>query len=133
MNAQTNAINQGYNVVTRYPRADYVCIDAEEARLAFGDRSAPLTDVIDELAGRLETRLFTVTRGPEGSMVRDAEGEVVTMQEIFHFERHGVDKDGQVLGELVPTGIRPHFAKRLKLAGIELPAHLFERRERAAV
>ncbi len=61
------------------------------------------------------------------------EGEVVTMQEIFHFERYGVDKDGQVLGELVPTGIRPHFAKRLKLAGIELPAHLFERRERAAV
>jgi pilus assembly protein CpaF len=61
------------------------------------------------------------------------EGEVITMQEIFHFERHGVDKEGQVLGELVPTGIRPHFAKRLKLAGIELPAHLFERRERAAV
>jgi pilus assembly protein CpaF len=61
------------------------------------------------------------------------EGEVVTMQEIFHFERHGVDKDGQVLGELVPTGIRPHFGKRLKLAGIELPSQLFERREREAV
>jgi pilus assembly protein CpaF len=61
------------------------------------------------------------------------EGDVVTMQEIFHFERQGVDKDGQVLGELVPTGIRPHFARRLKLAGIELPTHLFERRERAAV
>ena len=61
------------------------------------------------------------------------EGEVITMQEIFHFERYGVDKDGQVLGELVPTGIRPHFAKRLKLAGIELPSQLFERRERAAV
>ena len=61
------------------------------------------------------------------------EGEVITMQEIFHFERLGVDKDGQVLGDLVPTGIRPHFAKRLKLAGIELPSHLFERRERAAV
>jgi pilus assembly protein CpaF len=65
--------------------------------------------------------------------VTGMEGEVITMQEIFHFERHGVDKEGQVLGELVPTGIRPHFAKRLKLAGIELPAHLFERRERAAV
>jgi pilus assembly protein CpaF len=61
------------------------------------------------------------------------EGEVVTMQEIFHFERYGVDKDGQVLGELVPTGIRPHFGRRLKLAGIELPSQLFERREREAV
>jgi pilus assembly protein CpaF len=65
--------------------------------------------------------------------VTGMEGEVVTMQEIFHFERYGVDKDGQVLGELVPTGIRPHFTQRLKLAGIELPSHLFERRERAAV
>jgi pilus assembly protein CpaF len=61
------------------------------------------------------------------------EGDVVTMQEIFTFERRGVDKEGNVLGELVPTGIRPHFAKRLQLAGIQLPVHLFERRERAAV
>jgi len=65
--------------------------------------------------------------------VTGMEGEVVTMQEIFHFERYGVDPDGQVQGELVPTGIRPHFARRLKLAGIELPQHLFERHEREAV
>jgi len=56
------------------------------------------------------------------------EGEVITMQEIFHFDRRGVDQNGNVLGELVPTGIRPHFAKRLQLAGIQLPAQLFERR-----
>jgi pilus assembly protein CpaF len=61
------------------------------------------------------------------------EGEVITMQEIFTFERRGVDADGNVLGELVPTGLRPHFAKRLALAGIPLPAHLFERRDRDAV
>ena len=61
------------------------------------------------------------------------EGDVVTMQEIFVFERRGVDQDGNVQGDLVPTGLRPHFAKRLQLAGIALPIHLFERRERAAV
>jgi pilus assembly protein CpaF len=61
------------------------------------------------------------------------EGDVVTMQEIFVFERRGVDQNGNVLGDLVPTGIRPHFAKRLQLAGITLPLQLFERRERAAV
>ena len=91
VNAQTNAINQGYNVITRYPRADYVCIDAEEARLAFRDRSAPLTDVIDRLAEQLGTNLFTVTRGPEGSMVRDAAGEVVT---VPTFSREVVDTTG---------------------------------------
>jgi pilus assembly protein CpaF len=65
--------------------------------------------------------------------INGMEGDVITMQEIFVFERRGVDQDGNVLGELVPTGIRPHFAKRLQLAGIHLPAQLFERRERSAV
>jgi len=91
LNAQTNAINHGYNVVTSYPRADYVCIDAEEARLAVRDRSAPLTDVIDRLAVQLGTSLFAVTRGPEGSMVRDADGDVAT---IPTFTREVVDTTG---------------------------------------
>ena len=56
------------------------------------------------------------------------EGEVVTTQEIFKFERHGMGEDGAVLGELIPTGIRPSFAERLRVAGMPLPADLFERR-----
>jgi rfaE bifunctional protein kinase chain/domain/rfaE bifunctional protein nucleotidyltransferase chain/domain len=91
VNAQTNAINQGYNVITRYPRADYVCIDTGEARLAFRDRSAPLTDVIDRLAEQLGTKLFTVTRGPEGSMVRGEDGDVVN---VPTFSREVVDTTG---------------------------------------
>jgi pilus assembly protein CpaF len=50
------------------------------------------------------------------------------MQEIFTFERKGVDEEGNVLGALVPTGIRPRFAERVRLAGVPLPANLFERR-----
>jgi sugar/nucleoside kinase (ribokinase family) len=68
-----------------------VCIDAEEARLAFRDRSAPLTDVIDRLAGQLGTSLFALTRGPEGSMVRSADGELIT---IPTFSREVVDTIG---------------------------------------
>ncbi|MEN8159674.1 MAG: CpaF family protein, partial [Myxococcota bacterium] len=56
------------------------------------------------------------------------EGEVVTMQEIFKFERYGIDDDHNVLGELLPTGIRPSFTERLRIAGVALPAELFERR-----
>jgi pilus assembly protein CpaF len=56
------------------------------------------------------------------------EGEVVTTQEIFKFERHGIDDDGNVMGELFPTGIRPSFTERLRVAGVPLPADLFERR-----
>ncbi len=56
------------------------------------------------------------------------ESEVITMQEIFSFERQGVDPDGRVKGEIVPTGLRPRFAEKLRIAGIELPTSLFERR-----
>ena len=55
------------------------------------------------------------------------EGDVVTMQEIFHFDRHGIDAEGKVVGELVPTGLRPACSEKLKLAGFELPWQLFER------
>jgi pilus assembly protein CpaF len=57
------------------------------------------------------------------------EAEVVTMQEIFKLERYGVDEDGKVLADLVPTGLRPRFADKLRLSGIELPADLFQVRE----
>ena len=61
------------------------------------------------------------------------EGEVVTMQELFTFERLGIDEDGKVIGQLVPTGLRPSFAEQLRIAGVELSADLFEFRENAAV
>jgi pilus assembly protein CpaF len=60
--------------------------------------------------------------------VTGMEGEIVTMQEIFTLERKGIDADRRVLAEVVPTGIRPRFAERLQLAGIELPDTLFNRR-----
>jgi pilus assembly protein CpaF len=59
------------------------------------------------------------------------EGEVITMQEIFQFERHGIDQEGNVVGEIIPTGLRPNFAEKLSISGITLPADLFERRPTA--
>jgi pilus assembly protein CpaF len=58
------------------------------------------------------------------------EGEIVTMQEIFTFERHGIDSERNVLGEIVPTGVRPKFAEKLKLSGYSLAADLFDRQAR---
>ncbi|PLX81427.1 MAG: pilus assembly protein CpaF [Desulfuromonas sp.] len=53
------------------------------------------------------------------------EGEVITLQDIFTFERSGLDKDGKVIGQHRSTGIRPKFSSRLELAGIEVPENLF--------
>jgi pilus assembly protein CpaF len=53
------------------------------------------------------------------------EGEVITLQDIFVFEREGVGPGGKVIGRFRPTGIRPRFADRLKAFGKELPGLLF--------
>jgi pilus assembly protein CpaF len=60
------------------------------------------------------------------SEVTGMEGETITMQEIFQYERTGVDKDGAVVGRFRPTGIRPRFAERLKSCGLQLPRVFFE-------
>ena len=60
------------------------------------------------------------------SEITGMEGETITMQEIFHFERKGMDKDGKVLGRYRPTGVRPRFAERLKQYGMQLPRVFFE-------
>jgi pilus assembly protein CpaF len=60
------------------------------------------------------------------SEITGMEGETITMQEIFQFERTGVDSQGQVIGRFRPTGIRPRFAERLKACGLQLPRVFFE-------
>ena len=60
------------------------------------------------------------------SEITGMEGETITMQEIFQYERTGIDKDGQVLGRFRPTGIRPRFTDRLKACGLQLPRVFFE-------
>ena len=51
----------------------------------------------------------------------------MTMQDIFSFERRGIGENGEVIGDFLPTGIRPKFAERLAIAGIRLPGEMFER------
>jgi len=78
-------------------------------------------------ASRLSDGSRKITRIAE---VLDMEGEAITMQDIFVFERRGLSDNGTVLGKAEATGIRPRFAERLAAAGIELPRSVFETRPR---
>ena len=60
------------------------------------------------------------------SEITGMEGDTITMQEVFHFERTGISPQGEVIGRFRPTGIRPRFAERLKAAGMQLPRVFFE-------
>ena len=54
------------------------------------------------------------------------EDDVVSMQDVFLFEKQGVASDGHILGAFTATGIRPKFAEKLQASGINLPANYFE-------
>jgi len=54
------------------------------------------------------------------------EEDIVSMQDVFVFEKHGVSPDGRVLGAFTATGIRPKFADKLKASGINVPASWFD-------
>jgi pilus assembly protein CpaF len=60
------------------------------------------------------------------SEVVGMEESIISMQEIFAFHRKGVSPEGKVLGAFKPTGIRPRFLEKIKLAGIDIPPGLFE-------
>jgi len=59
------------------------------------------------------------------SEVVGMESDVISMQEVFAFKKTGIGDRGAVLGEFRATGVRPRFAERLKVAGIDLPAEIF--------
>ncbi len=64
------------------------------------------------------------------SEVAGMEQQVITMQDIFVFEQTGATSDGEIIGKLVPTGIRPQFMDRLEEAGAYIDPRIFRRGER---
>ena len=58
--------------------------------------------------------------------VTGMEGEVITLQEVFRFERVGLEPDGTIIGHFTATGIRSHYAERFRSWGHDLPASIYE-------
>jgi len=60
------------------------------------------------------------------SEITGQEEDIISMQDVFNFVRKGIGPDGKVVGTFAPSGIRPKFLDRLRIAGIMLPAEIFE-------
>jgi pilus assembly protein CpaF len=60
------------------------------------------------------------------SEITGMEGDIITMQEIFVFEKSGISQEGKVLGRFRATGVRPKICERLRSSGINLPTEMFE-------
>ena len=85
------------------------------------EQIAAAIDVVVQIARHEDGRRRVVSIQEVNGM----EGDVITMSELFRFDRRGLDADGVVLGELKATGIVPGFHKTLQAKAIDLPIKLF--------
>ena len=101
-----------------------------ETMVLMGGADLPLRAIREQVAAAIDLVVY-VERMQDGarkitqiSEVRGYESELITMQDLFVFQRDGFD--GQhVLGELRPTGIRPGFSDQLTSRGLDLPLNWF--------
>jgi len=102
-----------------------------ETMVLFAGTNLPSRAMREQISSALDL-IVQVARLTDGTRrvtsiteVTSIEGEVITIQEIFRFRRRGISPEGKVVGVFEATGVRPLFVDRLRLAGIELPAHMF--------
>jgi rfaE bifunctional protein nucleotidyltransferase chain/domain len=91
VNAQTNAGNLGFHAVSKYPRADYLCVAENEIRLDARDRRGDLRPLLEALARRLGCKAAMVTRGNRGCMGFSPDAGIV---EVPAFAGKVVDRIG---------------------------------------
>jgi pilus assembly protein CpaF len=102
-----------------------------ETMILFAGTNLPNRATREQISSAVDV-VIQVSRLADGSRrivsiteLTGMEGEVITMQELFRYRRHGIAADGTVVGGFEPMGIRPSFTERLRLAGAELPSDIF--------
>jgi pilus assembly protein CpaF len=88
---------------------------------ALREQIASAIDVVIQIARHEDGKRRVVSLAEINGM----EGDIITMSDIFSFQRKGLDEDGNVLGTLEPTGIVPAFQKTLASKGINIPVEVF--------
>jgi pilus assembly protein CpaF len=128
------AMNTGHegSMTTIHSNTPRDAISRLESMVAMG-MTLPEKSVRQQIAAAI-TIVVQATRMSDGSRkvtsiaeITGMEENVISMQEIFTFNRKGIGPDGKVIGAFQPTRIRPKFLDRLRISGIILPPSLFEK------
>ncbi len=91
VNTQTNAANQGYNTISKYSRADYICLSEKETRLEVRNRQRDLRLIVPEVAERLSCPRMLITQGQQGCLCY---GKSEGFFKIPPFTRRIIDRVG---------------------------------------
>ena len=129
-----HAMNTGHDgsLTTIHANTPRDALSRLETMVAMSNLGIPDTAVRRQIASAVDV-VVQVSRLSDGTRkvislaeITGMEGEVVSMQDIFVFQKRGIRENGEVLGDFVTTGIRPKFSERLLIAGIQLPVSMFE-------
>jgi len=127
------AMNTGHDgsLTTVHANTPRDALNRLSTMVAMANLNLPERAVRQQIANGIQV-VLQVSRLSDGtrkvmsiSEIVGMEGEVISMQDIFMFDRQGVDPEGNVIGQFKPTGIRPKFTDALKARGIELGGNLF--------
>src|SRR6202453_4276558 len=129
------AMNTGHegSMTTIHANTPRDALSRMESMVAMTNMNLPERSVRQQMASAISivvqaTRMSDGTRKITNiSEITGMEENVISMQEIFTFERKGIGQDGRVIGVFKPTRIRPRFLERLRVSGVILPPSLFER------
>src|SRR6202163_1844502 len=128
------AMNTGHDgsMTTVHANAPRDALSRIETMIAMGATHLAERAMRQQIASAIQL-VVQQTRLSDGSRkitsvseITGMEGDVITMQEIFVFEKIGITQDGKVIGRFRATGVRPKCCERLKASGIHLPADMFE-------
>ncbi len=128
------AMNTGHDgsLTTVHANSPRDGISRLEVMVSLANASMQLISIRQQVASAVHV-LVQAARLSDGSRrvtniteVTGMEGEVVTLQDIFVFEKRGLSPEGRVLGRFAATGIRPKFFEKLLAAGIRLRPDLFD-------
>jgi len=127
------AMNTGHDgsLTTLHANSPRDALTRLETLVSMANLHLPDKAVRQQIASALDV-VIQLSRLPDGSRkvmaiseVVGMEGDVITMQDLFVYERQGLAEDGKVLGRFRPTGVRPSFADKLAARGIDLRGLLF--------
>jgi pilus assembly protein CpaF len=128
------AMNTGHDgsLTTIHANSPRDALSRLETMVAMSNLNLPENAIRRQIASAIDV-VVQVSRMSDGTRkivsiaeITGMEGEVVTMQDVFVFRKRGIRENGEVLGDFLPTGIRPKFSERLLVTGIQLPMSMFE-------
>jgi len=128
------AMNTGHegSMTTIHANTPRDAVSRLESMVAMTSMNLPEKSVRQQITSAI-TIVVQASRMSDGtrkitsiSEITGMEESVVSMQEIFAFNKKGIGPDGRVLGVFQPSRIRPKFLERLRVAGVILPQSLFE-------